>query len=89
MPCEVTASWETLMKQAGDTAEDYMRRAKEILDTMDVEYTTTDLISLVNGMHTDYRTSALLVAAQEQRNTLCQISAALYQIAEALENGNA
>ena len=77
MTHEITAGWDTLMKQSKDTAWDYFGEAHRILEGSDLEYTAADVVALAKVMAYDFRTTSIGVSAQK-------ISGALNGVCEAI-----
>ena len=74
MASDITASWETLMDQAGYTAKRYLADAVEILGNSDMKYTTGDAIALAAIMASDFHAASVGVAAQNIRRGLESIT---------------
>jgi len=74
MKQDVNADWDTLFNQSKFSAEDFFSYAKKILDIEEVEYKTSDVIALVNIMAYDLRTTSILVASQNIRDAILELS---------------
>jgi len=71
---DVEANWDTLFGQSKSSAGDYFLYAKKILDMEEIEYKTSDVIALANIMAYDLRTTSILVASQNIRNAILELS---------------
>lgn len=63
-PTRVTASAETLVRQASITADCYVTNAIKTFEDAELPYTTADVIALAKVAAMDFHASALLVASQ-------------------------
>lgn len=84
MKHEITAGWDTLMKQSKDTAWDYFGEAHKILEGSDLKYTAADVVALAKVMADDFRTTSIGVAAQKISEALNNVSTATSGIGEAI-----
>jgi hypothetical protein len=82
MTHEISASWDTLMKQAKDTGGDYFASAHRILEGSDLEYTAADVVALAKVMSDDFHSSSMGVAAQKLCEALTGIECGLDNVAE-------
>ena len=64
MTYQITATLDTLARQAPHSAQDWARAAKETLDNMGVQYTAADICALAEVAAYDYRTSVLQIIGQ-------------------------
>jgi hypothetical protein len=74
MKHDVNADWDTLFKQSKGSIEEYFLYAKKILEMGKVEYKTSDVIALANIMAYDLRTTSILVASQNIRDAILEVS---------------
>jgi hypothetical protein len=84
MTHEISASWDTLMKQAKDTGGDYFASAHRILEGSDLKYTAADVVALAKVMSDDFHTSSMGVAAQKLCEAITSVSGELNDINLAL-----
>lgn len=80
----ITAGWDTLMKQSKDTAWDYFGEAHKILEGSELKYTAADVIALAKLMTDDFRTASMGVAAQKISGSLDGIGMALDGVSTAI-----
>ena len=81
----ITAGWDTLMKQSKDTAWDYFGEAHKILEGSELKYTAADVIALAKLMTDDFRTASMSVAAQKISEALNGVSTAIGGVECSLE----
>ena len=74
MKHDVEASWDTLFGQSKSSIGEYFIYAKNILEKEEVEYKTSDVIALANIMAHDLRTTSILVASQNIRDAIWELS---------------
>jgi hypothetical protein len=84
MTHEISASWDTLMKQAKDTGGDYFASAHRILEGSDLEYTAADVVALAKVMSDDFHTSSMGVATQKLCEAITSVGGELNGISESL-----
>jgi hypothetical protein len=88
MTHEITAGWDTLMKQSKDTAWDYFGEAHRILEGSELEYTAADVVALARVMADDFRTTSMGVSTQKLCESITGIECSLDAIAEFLAERN-
>ena len=74
MKHDVNADWDTLFGQSKSSIGEYFIYAKRILEMEKVEYKTSDVIALANIMAYDLRTTSILVASQNIRDAILELS---------------
>lgn len=80
----ITAGWDTLMKQSKDTAWDYFGEAHKILEGSELKYTAADVIALAKLMTDDFRTASMGVAAQKISEALNSVGTSVSGIGESI-----
>lgn len=70
----ITASLDTLFEQSMDSGKAYMWAAKRLLDDAEIPYTASDVVALCRVMAEDYRSAAIVVAAQMIEQGLSEIT---------------
>ena len=70
---EITADFETLLRQAKYTAEEYFVYSKSILEDHKLKYTCADVIELTKIMSSDFYMSVMAIKIQEIRDVLMDI----------------
>lgn len=73
----ITANWDQLVDDAKRTTDNFFHRALHILRNAEVEYTTADVIALANSMGYEFRTTAIVVAAQNIEDALDRLTQTL------------
>jgi len=82
MTHEISASWDTLMKQAKDTGGDYFASAHRILEGSDLEYTAADVVALAKVMSDDFHTSSMGVATQKLCEAITSVGGEINYLTE-------
>jgi len=83
----ITASLETLMKQSSFTADIYFEAAKKIVDDTSGKYSNLDvqvMCELIRAQSYDFRTSAMLLIAQEMSDQMTEINHNLSELTRVL-----
>ena len=88
MTHEITAGWDTLMKQSKDTAWDYFAEAHKILEGSELKYTAADVVALAKVMADDFRTTSMGVSTQKICEAIGGLECSLDAIAEFLAEMN-
>ena len=70
--CDFDISPESAIRQAGNTADDYLVKAFRILEDYD-KFTLSDAIELTKVMAQDFHTSIMCMKMQEIRDAINQI----------------
>jgi hypothetical protein len=84
MTHEITASWNTLMGQSKDTAQDYFATAHKMMEGSGLEYTAADVVALTKVMAMDFHTASMGVATQKLCEAITSVGGGLNGISEAL-----
>jgi hypothetical protein len=87
MADDISASWSTLLDQAGDTADTFFRRARRILEESELKYTASDVVALAAVMADDFKTSSMGVAAQRIDSALRDASHTNAEAVDSLARG--
>ena len=88
MTHEITASWNTLMQQSKDTAQDYFASAHRMLENSELEFTASDVVALAKVMADDFHTASMGVATQKICEALTGIECSMDAIAEFIHEAN-
>ena len=86
MTHEIKADWDTLMRQAKHTAEDYFVSAHGILKHSGLQYNASDVIALAKVMADDFHTTSVGVAAQKISGALVGIECGLDNVGMAIND---
>jgi hypothetical protein len=86
MADDIEASWDTLLKQAPDTAEHYFHRARQVIqDTCGVEYLREHpelVIAFMQTAAADFMNASMVAGTQKIRDGLLAIAAAISDSSE-------
>jgi len=77
---ELTANAETLMRQAGMTANEYFHAAKETLVNSGMKFTASDVIELAKIAASDYNSAMVLAASNN-------ITEGIFKFCDVFDNG--
>ena len=86
MTHDIRADWDTLMRQAKHTAEDYFVSAHGILKHSGLEYTAADVIALTKVMAMDFYTASISVGAQRISEALTTTGWGLESVADVIRD---
>ena len=82
MTHDIRADWDTLLRQAKLTGEDYFVSAHTTLKHSGLQYTASDVIALAKVMADDFHSASISVAGQKISEALVGIECGLDSIAE-------
>lgn len=81
----ITASWETLMRQAGMTSDEYFNHALSTLTNSGLKFTTSDVINLASISERDFRNSSQFIAFQRICEAVSEVSHNVVNLVDTLE----
>jgi hypothetical protein len=88
MTHEITASWNTLMGQSKDTAQDYFATAHKMMEGSGLEYTAADVVSLTKVMAMDFHTASMGVASQKLCEAITTVGWGLDGVSDVMREAN-
>ena len=88
MTHEITASWNTLMQQSKDTAQDYFASAHRMLKGSELEFTAADVVALAKVMADDFHTASMGVASQKLCEAITTVGWGLDGVSDVMREVN-